>query len=617
MSTLLQWFGCVLGCALVGVSCAAFAVTSDCLAQNAASRSSDLRENLRGRVTLIDGEPWVGAEVVLVGYALSNAPIAGADRVRAKTDARGRFKARLLPNRRYAAWAFEELPSEAGSSSLRESAVTSRVFAGDSLRLQEVESRPRPRVLKLSGLAAWQHHAPLRFRLRANLPMNCDLEIDGPDAEGRIDLPPWPATALRLVSAQGRVLAERTITSFDSGAECAFRPPVRVRVDAKFRVGEKPVVGGRVMHAVDMEWVEIGVTNDAGQATVEPFLSGRSSSWQFIVVPEEGSLTLARQVKLAQASAATDPDKAAEIVTAPISVEKSGKAMRGRVFLNENVPAADLELVYFVSCPTGSGSWHHRREAFRTRCDASGNFEIRGAPDNCEWRLYALPETGSEIVVLAVGRKPEPKLGSIVIGELPRLDLAVLESDGSPASFAKIVLSGRSGLQGIGLHNDHSFDTNRRGLLRMRIPENDILRLAAGRDGAYVQVDPQVKRDSERIELRLGKRAAIGGRVVDTAGRPVRRARVYYSVRRMTGARDLLSKYTGDWDTYTDENGMYSLPCPIDCVLRMHCSKTEKGKNVWARNGTPEVAVESGVVEVEDIVIDAIGQGAGRPAQRK
>ena len=151
------------------------------------------RDLVAGRVVDRDGEPWAGATVVLAATLMPAAPdLAGIDRVEVTTDARGIFRAQVLPDLAYAAWvaAFDE------QRRLRRTELVHDVRPGAVVRLVEQSPVDDPRLTVL-GLEAWAAHGPLRVELRSEVAElgSETLTLD----DGRAPLPAWPDAPLLVV----------------------------------------------------------------------------------------------------------------------------------------------------------------------------------------------------------------------------------------------------------------------------------------------------------------------------------------------------------------------------------------------------------------------------------
>ena len=145
------------------------------------------RDLVAGRVVDSTGEPWAGATVVLAATLMPAAPdLAPIDRVEATTDARGIFRAQVLPDLAYVAWvaAFDE------QRRLRRTELVHDVRPGAVVRLVEQPPVDDPRLTVL-GLEAWAAHGPLRVELRSEVAElgSTTLTLD---QERRARLPAWP-----------------------------------------------------------------------------------------------------------------------------------------------------------------------------------------------------------------------------------------------------------------------------------------------------------------------------------------------------------------------------------------------------------------------------------------
>ena len=125
-----------------------------------------------GRVVDGKGVPVAGASVELLGaFPNLGEELAPFDRLTVATDARGRWRAALLPGRVYSARASVIVagPSTAADDRPTLSATVSHVACGRSVDFT-IDRRPLVRRLVVDGVEAWQQHGPLRVRVA---PMPC------------------------------------------------------------------------------------------------------------------------------------------------------------------------------------------------------------------------------------------------------------------------------------------------------------------------------------------------------------------------------------------------------------------------------------------------------------
>lgn len=72
------------------------------------------RQPIRGTALDLEGKPWAGATIRLWAMPLRNRSFGTRDVVETETDARGRFRARLMPDRLYSVIAFERVQGKDG-----------------------------------------------------------------------------------------------------------------------------------------------------------------------------------------------------------------------------------------------------------------------------------------------------------------------------------------------------------------------------------------------------------------------------------------------------------------------------------------------------------------------
>ncbi|MCB9889478.1 MAG: hypothetical protein H6836_07850 [Planctomycetes bacterium] len=161
---------------------------------------SKQRARALGEVQQSDGKPWVGVKVVLVSaripLAIGVLPEADIDTVEAVTDARGRFRADVLRNRAYAAWAVGEPGRDGGC---RRTTVAENVLAGAPCLLREDPKRSFAHRIRFRRVDGWAERAPLRVRLLyGGTKHKQTLEMPLGD-EGEFTVPPLPGERFSTV----------------------------------------------------------------------------------------------------------------------------------------------------------------------------------------------------------------------------------------------------------------------------------------------------------------------------------------------------------------------------------------------------------------------------------
>jgi len=167
------------------------------------------REPVTGRVERSDGKPWAGARVTLFSRLLPGIPELGdGDRVVVATDARGRFRAALLPGRRYSVWA----TGVARNGTRLTTKIAEDVGPGRPIRLVEDTARARWIELEFRGLAAFRRRfasAEPPFVRIVTATENAYIErLRVPD-NGKLRLPTLPGRHawLEICAGDGRPVA--------------------------------------------------------------------------------------------------------------------------------------------------------------------------------------------------------------------------------------------------------------------------------------------------------------------------------------------------------------------------------------------------------------------------
>lgn len=150
-----------------------------------ARQQPELRVKALGAVRTVDGTPWEGADVVLFSRPIAeHSEIGVAGRVTARTDADGKFRARILPCRDYVVWAY----GARTAAGQRVTEVAERVVADRPVILHERADPAPDRVLRLAGCEDWKANAPLHVVVEDDLRHAPRYELAvGPS--GRVALP--------------------------------------------------------------------------------------------------------------------------------------------------------------------------------------------------------------------------------------------------------------------------------------------------------------------------------------------------------------------------------------------------------------------------------------------
>ncbi|HEU4419512.1 MAG TPA: hypothetical protein VFT55_11280, partial [Planctomycetota bacterium] len=226
----------------------------------------DLRGPALGEVRDANGKPWLAAEVVLLSRPLPQDPNAGeVDRVVAKVDERGRFRANILRGRPYTAWAW----GEAGADGRPASAVVDRVFAQQPIVLKQ-ERVLRARDVVLEHPERWDGFT---FRVRiVDATWNRDVHwLDVNDGRARL---PWlvgKAADVELVAVRDGVLNPLLSEPVDdTTAEVRIEVPEHRRVTCfATDTGNAPLAGAPVFRSLGDAMHRVGATDAKGKLVID------------------------------------------------------------------------------------------------------------------------------------------------------------------------------------------------------------------------------------------------------------------------------------------------------------------------------------------------------------
>lgn len=145
-----------------------------------------------GEVRDRQDQPWAAAEVVFLSELVPGLSAAFAfDHQVVKSDAKGRFRAALLPNRPYTV--FARGPDPAREGRYRVSGVHHFVRARDQLRLNEVKGGMQDAELQLQGAEQFAADGPFRIVAEYDFDPRKQGEVPA-DAEGRRWIRAWPGS---------------------------------------------------------------------------------------------------------------------------------------------------------------------------------------------------------------------------------------------------------------------------------------------------------------------------------------------------------------------------------------------------------------------------------------
>ena len=200
------------------------------------------RATVAGQVQRSDGEPVAAAQITLVHRPIGwCAEYGEADVVRVATDAKGRFRAEVMPARPYSVFATWRADDRSFAS-----AVIEHVAAGAFVTLQESASVDA--TVRVDGQDAWAAVGPFSFRVTPRLANLWQVPLT-PAADGTVKLPTLPTTSalLEVVTRDGHTLFSTWVANGERGTTSVkLPPPVALAVRVLDAATGKPVVGAAI-----------------------------------------------------------------------------------------------------------------------------------------------------------------------------------------------------------------------------------------------------------------------------------------------------------------------------------------------------------------------------------
>jgi hypothetical protein len=335
-----------------------------------------LRGAAIGEVRDAAGKPWSGAEVVLLSRPVSHDLASGeADRVVARSDERGRFKAPILRGRPHTAWAW----GEATASGRAASAVHENVFAGQPIVLRHERELP-VRELVLAHAERWPGTG---FRVRVTDELG-NRDLHELDVRGdRVSLP-WLVGAhatVDLFAVDGAIWNPLTRTSLPGSAkDLHLEVPERTRITCFARATDgTPLAGARILRCTEDTCYFVGTTDAAGKLALDA-CEGADSRVRTLLEGEDGRMGVFSSIATTgriQNALVPSEGGPADLLCRVDGTHR----VHARFLAREGVPLAEAELVlagHARNKPTRwSGSTASWRRSLRT--DRDGRVVLSGA----------------------------------------------------------------------------------------------------------------------------------------------------------------------------------------------------------------------------------------------
>ncbi len=485
------------------------------------------RTRLLGTVLDAQAKPVEGAVVrlyavpVITKYATFGPP----DELEIVTDQRGRFRAHILPELSYAAWASKVNKSDAGL--LRVSGVVTSVGADRPLRLTLQGTMPAMLQITTTGHAAWKKYAPLSVELQHDsalaLLRTAPLTADGHATIAAIP----PPFRLRVLDARGVEIVRQPYSRPPSAKleVQALAPWTTQQVGVRSIMTLKGIASATVALRTRAGLHVLGKTDQEGIATIDlPNPMGRN-----------------RLIALAPGYAA-GPVQRRKCKKPPLH---KGRATELHCHLGEGFEASGRLLVdgkpargTILARVTGL---HYEEQNSRyldefveaIALDDQGRFQLPSCLDELPPVLDFVPPAKTRALLAGKGRsippvllglarlsKDQRDLGDIDLAKLAPLVLHLELPDGRPARGARILWIHGRGRSSLGV-KAATLRADRRGRLHtLSPPYPSDIDLIIQADEAFalgrLRLGPTSgSTDVREIQIRLSPGIVIRGRVAD------------------------------------------------------------------------------------------------------
>lgn len=508
---------------------------------------------LLGKVVDADGAPIPGAEVHCVLPDATAPRGQAASHVVVETDARGRFRTKVFPCTHHLVWAI----GPAG-----EGRVTCAPAWTSSAELVELcLDQPRPSTeVKVEGLDLWQSRSPFRVRVAVQ-----GVELPGYEAPLREDatcaLPPLPAGR-----AQYDVLDKDGRPLWTQRGSTGARPVIRVPTpqEVPFRAVDedgKPVAGAEVsllMNAGHSSargrlcnlprrriWRALGETDAAGRLVEsvphreDLFQTKSWTPWMFVARKQGRKISYSgffQRELFIDGKIVAREERTELSFTLPKSERKAGTLRLSAERASANQPLM-VRLGIRILNRENNG-WTHESLRFCATTGADGTFSIpqcygpvdevdvllRGdAPRSALMAPGAQRRTPARAAILHGVRGYKGGALSFTIGQLPKLELQLLDDTGGPARGADLLF--------MSMEHDAECDewtahatTDSAGRVAVLLQPGKWF--VFGRTARHMVQLAVTLREDQRHELQLKPMAAMRGRFVSGDGAPIAGARL-------------------------------------------------------------------------------------------
>ena len=550
---------------------------------------------LLGKVVGKDGQPIEGAEVHCALPDIGDGRHRAAAHEVVKTDARGRFRTKIRPCTQHLIWAIGPEGDKRVCSSM------TWTTSGRLVELRADQPRP-PCTATMRGLDAWQELAPFRLRLVPGATEVAGFEVEV-GADGTAELPPMPAGRVHfdILDKNGQVLAGKSYSKMQGRVVLTVPGPQEIPLRAVYGNG-KPVAGANVRQRIEggnwdraslgvsmpyrYVWRDVGKTDADGKLVAristerDPFESKRWNRLMFIAEKDGHKATHSgftdqpyfdgKEVKREGVTELTFTMPKAEPMIGQLKLSEQSGLANQQIGVRLGIRIMDIK----------HNGWQNQDLLYTVQTDAEGRFRIpqmQGAVDEIDVVLTGdqvmrtlVPEqlqrrTPFRAVSLHCIRKYEKQKLEFSVGNLPTVQLQLLDEAGGPANDVELLILSR---------NDEDADncdswtttstTDSAGRVALVLQPGKWL-VFGRNDRNMVHVNLDLEGD-ETHELRMKPMPAMRGKVVDQNGKPLANARfdchssTWSSGRgRDEGLAAIANRLNWNWidSVQTDENGMF------------------------------------------------------------
>ncbi len=612
------------------------------------------REVLVGQVLDAERVPIQGAVVHLVHRPAGSLECseAGLDAVDVATDDQGRFRAEVLRDRDYSAFATRT----DGEGVARATGLLDGLRAGETAVLWEPANDlgPLPLRVEVRGLAAWEDLGPFHFRVWPDSRCSIALPVWERDPEGLLVLPPLPGNRgrLQVLTPDGEVLFQDRVTGTAVWEVRDGPPRVRVNVDPprsrSFVVVDRdtgePIAGAELRQTLNelrvpqwgvrierhrsvAGWRSLGVTDEGGRLEAQTCggLNHMYTSEPVVCVtaPGRADAFVAWLGESPHVDAMPATVRESDRIEVPLA---DAQPVVGRLTWDGERPVVGAEVLVHVRGwmeTSGPDSWPGVVRAVRT--DERGRFAVASVPVRCvsvgvrlrvdaavlrrelelEGGMQELLHPFGALDIPLAGSPRSADLGSASLGALGRVRLEVVDAEERPPRAGLVEVFPRRDNHRMHARCGARLDAGGRACLLLDAAEESLIVISDRDSGVWVGTPEGL----EPVGVTLLPFTRLSGRLVDRAGTPVVRVGVYcVASDRSSCAADVARAVTRlnlGLGARTDEDGRFAIAVAQLEGVHLEAAIERTGARFSERVEIDLQGVEPGAsVDLGELVLD-------------